>query len=345
MAPTDYTRRWVLGGAITLASLMALGVRAAPAADGSMIVTLLGTGGPGPSPLRFGPSTLVQAGKTTLLFDAGRGCTIRCQQIGVGLAALDGVFITHYHSDHINGLFDVFTLGYLARRPPDANPAMRSIRTNPLRLWGPTGLDRVAQGLRTAAKADIDIRTADEKVIPAAARFETHPFAHDGVIFDEVGVKVTAFAVDHGALVKPAYGYRVDYAGHAVLISGDTRLSENLIAHGAGLDLMVHSVAGIAPRWIDDPDAKATASHQSSPEDCAAVFGRTRPKMAALTHILTIGTTPAEIQARISARYDGPLAMGEDLMRFVITDGVAMQRWNPADKNYAALRVGEGDQS
>ena len=116
----------------------------------------------------------------------------------------------------------------VTRRPPDANPAMRSIRTNPLRLWGPTGLDRVARGLRTAAKADIDIRTADEKVNNAAARFETHPFARDGVIFDEAGVKVTAFAVDHGALVKPAYGYRVDYAGHAVLISGDTRLS---VAH------------------------------------------------------------------------------------------------------------------
>jgi ribonuclease Z len=328
-----------------LASLAALRVRAAPAADGSMIVTLLGTGGPGPSPVRFGPATLVQAGKTTLMFDAGRGCTIRCQQIGVGLAALDGVFITHYHSDHINGLFDVFTLGYLARRPPNADAAMRSIRTKPLRLWGPKGLEQIAQGLQTAAKADIDIRTADEKVNPAAARFETHPFAHDGVIFDEAGVKVTAFAVDHGALVKPAYGYRVDYAGHAVLISGDTRLSENLIAHGVGLDLLVHSVAGIAPKWTNDLDAMATASHQSSPEDCAAVFGRTKPKMAALTHILTIGTTPDEIRERISARYDGPLAMGEDLMRFVITDGVVMQRWNQQTRNYAAPRLGEGDPS
>jgi hypothetical protein len=67
--------------------------------------------------------------------------------------------------------------------------------------------------------------------------------------------------------------------------------------------------------------------------------------MAALTHILTIGTTPAEIQARISARYSGPVAMGEDLMRLVITDDVVMQRWNPQTRDYAAPCAGEGDQS
>lgn len=334
----DFSRRSVIAAGVAVAGLAQISsTMAQPAASlDAIIVTFLGTGGPGPTIQRFGPATLVQAGGKTLLFDAGRGCTIRCQQIGVGLAALDGVFLTHFHSDHINGLFDLFTLGYLTRRPPTADPAMSSIRINPLRLWGPTGVAKIAKGFEAAASDDIRIRIADEGVSKDVAKIDVREFAHDGVIFDEGGVQVTAFAVDHGPLIKPAYGYRVDYRGHSVLISGDTRLNENLIAHGADLDLLVHSVAAVSPKWQSNPEARATLAHQSSPEDCATIFTRTKPKMAAFTHIVLIGATPADIVARAETIYNGPMIVGEDLLRFVITGDVVTERWNAETRGYPA---------
>src|SRR5262245_54489384 len=76
-------------------------------------VTLLGTGTPIPRPDRFGPSTLVEAGEQRLLIDAGRGATIRLYQLGVPIGSLDALLLTHYHSDHTNGIPDVWLTGWL----------------------------------------------------------------------------------------------------------------------------------------------------------------------------------------------------------------------------------------
>jgi ribonuclease Z len=78
-------------------------------------VTLLGTGSPVLLPDRFGPATLVEAGDQKLLFDAGRGVPIRLKQIGVPLARLDALFITHYHSDHTNGIPDLWLTAWCRR--------------------------------------------------------------------------------------------------------------------------------------------------------------------------------------------------------------------------------------
>ena len=85
-----------------------------PAVSKDIIVTLLGTGGPEPTPTRFGPATLVQAGGLSLLFDAGRGVTVRLYQLGMSSGkGIDAVFLTHYHSDHVSGLPDLWMTGYM----------------------------------------------------------------------------------------------------------------------------------------------------------------------------------------------------------------------------------------
>ena len=89
---------------LLLALTCLLGVHGAAVAQSAgdrpvITVTLLGTGAPPPLADRFGPATLVQAGGQTLLFDAGRGSTIRLWQLAVPGSALTATFLTHLHSD------------------------------------------------------------------------------------------------------------------------------------------------------------------------------------------------------------------------------------------------------
>src|SRR5262245_36398238 len=159
-----------------------------PGASDEIVVTLLGTGSPQPLATRFGPATLVQAGGLTLLFDAGRGVTVRLYQLGLSSGkGIDAVFLTHYHSDHVAGLPDLWMTGY--RFGPFGS------RSKPMRLWGPSdapkapsGAEKIAKGLSEAFADDLRIRQADEKIAAAATQIEARGFYGDGVVFDEAGV-------------------------------------------------------------------------------------------------------------------------------------------------------------
>jgi ribonuclease Z len=294
----------------------------------ALIVTLLGTGSPAPSTTRFGPATLVQAGGLNLLFDAGRGVTVRLHQLGMSFGkGIDAIFLTHYHSDHVEGLPDLWMTGYMF--------GPFGSRTKPMRVWGPSdgspglgGVERIAKGLTETFSDDIRIRQADEHIAPAATEIEPHNFTGDGVVFEEAGVKVTAFALNHGDLIKPSVGYRIDYASRSVTISGDTQPDENLIRHAVGTDLLIHEVFAISPQLATVPELKPVADHHTSPEQAGTVFSRVKPKLAVYTHFVLIGTTGDEIVPRTRTSYQGPLELGEDLMRLTIDSSVSMRRWN-----------------
>lgn len=313
-----------------LAPLAAGGPPAAMAAgnDQNLVVTLLGTGDPIPSATRNGPAILVQASGLNLMFDAGRGNTVRLRQAGLWPGQIDAVFVTHFHSDHLNGLGDLLTLGYIGRT--------NVRRSRPLEVIGPVGMKRIAEAIRSSIDDDVKIRTADEKITPSGADMNVREFSDDGQVFERNGVKVTAFAVDHGVFIKPAFGYRVDYDGKSVLLSGDTRYDENLIAHGAGLDILVHETA-VAPDSLQALDTvKAVLAHHTTPEQAGDVFARTKPKLAVFSHITLIqdGANPpvseAEIERRTRQKWNGGLVVGQDLMRMTIgPDGVQVDRISP----------------
>jgi len=333
------TRRRILAGtAATLAAVHLICGNAAAAEQraGSeeIVVTLLGTGSPEPSSTRFGPATLVQAGGLSLLFDAGRGVTVRLHQLGLPSGkGIDAVFLTHYHSDHVEGLPDLWMTGYIF--------GPFGSRTKPMRLWGPSdgtrtpsGAAKLARGLTETFSDDIRIRQADEHITAAATQIEAHDFDKDSVVFDEAGVKVTAFAVNHGDLVKPSVGYRIDYGPRSVTISGDTQFDENLIRHAEGTDLLIHEVFAISAQLATLPQLKPVADHHTSPEQAGTVFSRVKPKLAVYSHFVLIGTTGEEIVPRTRNTYQGPLEAGEDLMRFTIGHGVTMKKWDPVLRKY-----------
>jgi ribonuclease Z len=158
-----------------------------------------------------------------------------------------------------------------------------------------------------------------------------------GVVYDNNGVKVTAFEVDHGAAVKPAFGYRVDYGGRSVVLSGDTRFSDNLIRFSTGADVVVHEVAAAKEELLSKSEvARLISGAHTTPEDAGRVFDRVNPKLAVYTHVVLLTTDPAisaptvqDLIALTRKTYAGPVEVGEDLMTIEVGDTVVVRRFTP----------------
>lgn len=309
---------------VALRVLLLTGLLTPVTARADIKVTLLGTGTPIPQADRFGPATLVEAGTHKLLFDVGRGATIRLWQSNVPLGRIDALFITHYHSDHTSGLADLWLTSLL--RPPFGR------REAALKVFGPRGAKALTANLEAAYADDLRVRLGDQPIPRDTTKMDTTEFDRDGVVFDKDGVKVTAFEVDHGVTVKPAYGYRIDFQGKSVLISGDTKYNENLIKHGVGVDVLIHQVAMANPALMGAPFMQAILSHHTTPIDVGRVFSQTKPKLAVLTHFALFGSdkspapTTDDVLAEARKNYPGPIEIGADLMSFEISDTVRVHR-------------------
>ena len=289
----------------------------------SIKVTLLGTGTPKLRIERFGPSTLVEAGAAKLLFDCGRGGTMRLQQVGVLPREITALFLTHLHSDHIVGIPDQWLTGWLGGR------------TGSFRILGPTGTIEMMANLEKAYQVDIRFRMEDEKLDPQGVAIRAEDIT-EGVVYENDGVKVTAFDVDHGPAIKPALGYRIDYRGRSVVISGDTRFSENLIKFSQRVDLLVHEVAAAKEELIRKSEAvRRVIAHHTTPEEAGKVFDRARPRLAVYSHIglpsdPTIHElTVQDLMALTRKTYAGPLEVGEDLMTIDVGDSIDVHRFTP----------------
>lgn len=266
-------------------------------------ITLLGTGTPRPIMQRFGPSILVEAGAEVLLFDVGRGSLQRLEQAGVPYARLTSVFLTHLHSDHVVGLPDLWLSGWLVSR-----------RAAPLEVWGPAGTAEMVARLRDAYKFDLQIRVEDDQANPEGGRLIATDI-EERVVLNRNGVTVKAFLVDHSP-VKPALGYRVDYRGHCVVLSGDTRKSDNLIRHAKGVDVLIHEVAAADKNeLVKSSLSRSILAHHTTAPEAAAIFRETAPKLAVYSHIVLRGVATTDDVLRETRRtYDGRVVMGFDLM-------------------------------
>jgi ribonuclease Z len=287
-------------------------------------VTLLGTGVPIPRPERFGPATLIEAGEHTILIDAGRGATIRMFQIGVPIGQIDALLLTHFHSDHTVGIPDLWLTGWLH--------GYFGARRKPFHVIGPTGTSELMRHLEAAYSRDVEIRIEDEKLVRAHASITAEEFEGDGVIYLNGDLRIIAFTVDHGAAIKPAYGYRIEYQDRVAVISGDTRYNENVVKFGTGVDLLIHEVAMAPPELCAEPHIQRVLNHHTTPQEAGLVFARTKPKLAAYTHLVMLASAsvPApsiqDLIAQTRETYTGPLEVGQDLMSFEISDTITVQR-------------------
>lgn len=277
-------------------------------------VTLLGTGGGPPVRLdRAGIATLVEAGGDRFLFDAGRNLMQQLVRAGLPMDGVSKLFITHLHSDHTIEIPDLML-------SPWSAPSARKV---PLEVWGPQGTRDMMLHLQEAFAFDIHIRRdVDERASPQGIRVIAHDI-REGTVYDAKGVRITAFLVDHGP-VKPAFGFRLDYAGRSVCLSGDTRPSENLVKHCQKVDVLIHEVVDPEALRRQNPSERlyqAIVNHHTTPEQAADIFKQTSPRLAVFSHS---AGTPA-IMSQTRKYYSGRVEMGEDLMAIRVGDEVVVR--------------------
>jgi len=275
----------------------------------STLVVLLGTGTPVPDPNAAGPATAVVVGKRLFIVDAGAGVERRLSAAGLSNTDIEGLFITHLHSDHVLGYSDLIFTSWVFGRD------------KPLHVYGPPGVKRMTDHLIAAFAEDIDIRTNGfERAVPNGYRVRARE-VKPGVIYDSAGVRVTAFPVLHGSW-KYAYGYRFYTPGRSVVISGDTRESESLTRAADGVDVLVHEVVVLSalqqpPGGFGGNIVRYMSSFHTPDKKLGELAARAKPKLLVLSHIVPTGVADSILIAGIrSGGYTGKLAVGHDLDRY-----------------------------
>jgi len=282
---------------------------------GGISVVLLGTGIPLPNPDRATAATLVLAGEHAVLVDTGRNAMVRLAATGRDDVSL--VVYTHYHSDHIAGLGEILVNRAIAGS------------TEPLAVIGPKGARAVVDGFRAAYALEDGYRVAHHgEHWSSAGASAAVTEAEAGVVWERDGLRVTMFAVDH-APVEPAVGYRFDYNGKSVVVSGDTMKTASVIEMSRGADLLVHEAVDRqtieqALPMLERAQPRRAAmtidmmSHHTTALEVAEIARDAGVKKLALTHLVpTIPPTDAaeaNFVRGMAALYSGPIVVGRDGM-------------------------------
>lgn len=294
--------------------------------DGQLHVVLCGTGSPLADANRAQACTAIIAGNEFVLVDVGSSSWRKVATNNLPAQNLSAVLLTHFHSDHIGDLGEAVMQSWAAGR------------TQKLNVCGPPGVEKIVAGFTQAYALDTDYRVLHhgEDMMPrAAANAIAQPIklkSDDAaaLVFERNGLKVTAFKVNHDPVV-PAYGYRFEYKGRVVVISGDTAKSDNLAKHAAGADLLIHEVivkpllqfaASNFERAGNQRRAKMARdiiTYHASPIEAAEVAASAKAETLVFTHIVPPPTNPQIEQALtrgVSDVFKGKVVIGNDGMRF-----------------------------
>ena len=287
-------------------------------------VLLAGAGGPLIDIRRSGPCLAVQAGPHLYVCDAGTNGARNLGRFAVNVGRVEAVFLTHAHSDHIDGL------GELGMRRWTGIGS-----EHPLPVHGPPVVAEVVAGFNQAYAPDAGYRVAHhgaDIVPPSGSGLEAHPFQmpDDGelqtILETADGVRVAAFAVDHSPVCQ-AVGYRIDYRGRSVVISGDTSYSDNLIDHARGVDLLAHDAlaATLTERMAAAMDSNGNSrtarilrdvpSYHTTPVQAAQAAAQSGAGQLLLYHIVPPLPTAALERVFLSGVadvYEGKVTLGQD---------------------------------
>lgn len=273
-----------------------------------MDIILTGTGSPLPDPNRAGPSTLVKAGDTHILVDAGRGVVIRMAAAGSLPDLLAGVLITHLHSDHICALNDVITTHWIRTR-----------ENTTLQIYGPVGTARFVERQLHALEDDIGYRVEHHDPLVKGPQVEVTEL-EPGDVFSIGDVNITTAATMH-APVRPTIGFRLEHEGAAAALVGDTTPCDGVDQLAAGADVYVQTVLRRdIVELLPGEMAQDILEYHSGVVEAAQTAARVGAKRLALTHMVPAPTPDQypEWIARANAHFDGEVVIGDDLTTITV---------------------------
>jgi ribonuclease Z len=273
---------------------------------------------------RSGPCTAVIAGEHYFLVDTGPGTQRALEAARLPRNRLSGVLLTHFHSDHIGDLGEVMTMSWIG-----GGDKRKEGGDGRLPVYGGPGVKNLTDGFNEAYVHDRKYRTEHhgaEYLPPTTSGVMPVEFAvpeaeGDALWEQELEVpllpaprmnwkegasapspevvKVTAFHVQHDPC-KPAYGYKFEYKGRTVVISGDTGHCPSIVKQSAGVDLLVHEACAChqVERMIDLQEAAGNTKNvklltdlsqpdtHTSPEIVMDIAKEANVKHLAYTHIV-----------------------------------------------------------
>ena len=274
-------------------------------------VVLLGTGNPNPSPFQSGCSVAIVVNDTPYIVDFGPGLIRNAAALspryggkikGLDVKNIKHAFLTHLHSDHTVGYPDLILTPWVMGRD------------EPLEVYGPEGINNMTHHILKAYEEDIRYRLYGyEPANNQGWRVNSHEFTNEGVIYQDKNVKVEAFPVSHGTWPN-AWAFRFTTPDKIIVISGDTRPSENIIKYSKGVDILVHEV--YYKKGYDKKDKfwkKYHAQNHTSTYELGEIANKAKPNLVILYHILFWGATEKELLDEISEKYKGKVIVGKDL--------------------------------
>jgi ribonuclease BN (tRNA processing enzyme) len=273
-------------------------------------LVILGSGTPNPEPDRSGPAVAVVVNDVAYLVDFGPGVVRRAAAMtpayggaieGLASAKLGHAFLTHLHSDHSMGLPDLILTSWVQGRD------------KPLELFGPEGIEDMAEHVLRAYDADIQYRLNGlQPANDQGWRVNAHTI-EEGVVFEDENVKVEAFPVQHGAWPN-AYGYRFTTPDRVIVISGDAVPDKTLEKYATGADILVHEVYSVEGFQRRSEDWQAYhSSHHTSAHELGEIASRVKPKLLVLYHVLFWGASEETVLNEVREKYTGDVVLGHDL--------------------------------
>ena len=216
----------------------------------ALSAVVCGSRSPINDPNRAEACILVQAGEKIFLFDTGNGSIQNLNNWNTPWNRVEAVFYTHLHSDHIADIAELHIATWI--------PGQRKSKQ---KVFGPEGVKSLTDGIELAYKKDYFFRNEHHGDILAPldiVGFETHTVdIEDPVLIDDGELKITAYSVSHDP-VDPALGYRIDYKGRSISISGDTIYDKNLVKYSKNVDVLFHESMSVELLNIINNNAKKT---------------------------------------------------------------------------------------
>jgi ribonuclease Z len=289
-------------------------------------VFLIGSGGPMNNEVRIAPCIAVIAEGEYFLVDVGPGTYRVADLMRLPGPFLSKILLTHFHSDHIGDLGEANIMSW-------ANGREKAIE-----VYGPEGVEKVVNGFIMAYAHDTGYRIehhgtevlAPEAGTPISKTIKFEDPNERVLVFEKNGLKVYAFLVDHSP-VKPAVGYRIEYRGNVVVITGDTVRTDNLVKNckdadilfteAISFDLLNNVLEGLKRNNMTKlvKLLKDIQDYHMEPTTAAQVAKEAGVKKLVYVHVTPV--IPNEVAEKrylqgVSDIFDGEVILGKDRMKF-----------------------------